>query len=245
MGPVLVVGIVVAVVVVVVVAVAVYFVLNESNGAEPGSPALSAEDKQRLREKKQAEKARQQKAARDAQEAKQAADLKLAGSQVASGSFGGKNVEVYSNGYVKVALWPTASTPFQKLVSIEYSGDIQKKIGPMRAGVAVMTMGANLVLTPNKRGDIYLNIVTATNTYTLRQAPPTELGIKCARRLAAAGEGVLKQSAVVQQRPAAHRPAAEATSLSGRLEELKKLHESGMLSDEEYKELRAKAVQNL
>ena len=58
-----------------------------------------------------------------------------------------------------------------------------------------MTFGANLVLTPNKRGDIYLTIVTEGDVYALRASPPTIFNIKAAQCLVAAGAGVLKRAA--------------------------------------------------
>jgi hypothetical protein len=114
----------------------------------------------------------------------------------------------------------------------------------MRAGTAIMTGGMNLLLTPNKRGDIYLNIVTDTNAYMLRQAPPTELGIKCAHRLAAAGQGVL-QRAAAQHKSDGLKASPRSSLLAARLEELQKLRDSAMLSDDEYQSLRAKALQDL
>jgi hypothetical protein len=104
-------------------------------------------------------------------------------------------VEIYANGYVRVAMFMRESVPFQKLLSIEYSGDIQKKTGIGRAGTAVLTGGANLLLTPNKRGYVYLNIVTESDVYVLRASPPTVFNIKAAQGLAVAGEGVLKRAA--------------------------------------------------
>ena len=71
----------------------------------------------------------------------------------------------------------------------------KKKTGPGRVVAAGMTFGANLVLTPNKRGDIYLTIVTEGDVYALRASPPTIFNIKAAQGLVAAGAGVLKRAA--------------------------------------------------
>ena len=103
---------------------------------------------------------------------------------------------------MRVALFMREAVPFQRLVSIEYSGDIQKKTGIGRAGTAVLTGGANLLLTPNKRGDVYLNIVTEGDVYVLRASPPTVLNITAAQGIAAAGEGVLKRVRASFDKPA-------------------------------------------
>jgi hypothetical protein len=146
-------------------------------------------EKQRLRDEKAAERNRQRQAQQQATAAKLAEDRSRAGSRVHSATFGGKMVEIYANGYVRVAMFMRESVPFQKLLSIEYSGDIQKKTGIGRAGTAVLTGGAN------KRGDVHLNIVTESDVYVLRASPPTVFNIKAAQGLAVAGEGVLKRAA--------------------------------------------------
>jgi hypothetical protein len=165
---------------------------GDSGDGNVNTDAARAE-KQQLRDEKAAERHRRRQAEQQARATKLAEDLSRAGSRVHSGTFGGKTVEVYANGYVRVAIFMRESVPFQKLLSIEYSGDIQKKTGIGRAGTAMLTGGANLLLTPNKRGDVYLNIVTETDVFVLRASPPTVFNIKAAQSIAAAGEGVLKR----------------------------------------------------
>ncbi|WNG93684.1 hypothetical protein [Mycobacterium sp. ITM-2016-00318] len=198
-------------VLVIVSLVAGVWVLIRSEGSAVDDPARAEgvrqrdearAEKQRLRDEKAAERHRQRQAEENARAARLAADRKRAGSRVHSGNFGGKTVEIYSNGYVRVALFMRDSVPFQRLLSIEYSGDIQKKTGIGRAGTAVLTGGANLLLTPNKRGDVYLNIVTEGDVYVLRASPPTVLNIKAAQGIAAAGEGVLKRVRASSDEPA-------------------------------------------
>ncbi len=112
--------------------------------------------------------------------------------------FGGKAVEIYANGYVRVAMFMRDAVPFQKLLSIQVESNVQKKTGPGRVVAAGMTFAANLVLTPNKRGDVFVTIVTIVteeDVYVLRASPPTIFNIKAAQGLAAAGEGVLKRAA--------------------------------------------------
>ena len=138
-------------------------------------------EKQRLRDVKAAERHRQRQSEQEARAAQLAEGRKRAGSRVHSGNFGGKTVEVYSNGYVRVALFMRDSVPFQKLLSIEYSGDIQKKTGIGRAGTAVLTGGANLLLTPNKRGDVYLNVVTEGEVYAPSCIATNDLQHQCSR----------------------------------------------------------------
>lgn len=149
-------------------------------------------ERQRQREEKAAQRQAQRTADLQARQAKLAENKARAGQLVHSGSFGGKSVEIYSNGYVRVAMFMGDSVPFHKLLSIGYSGDIQKKTAAGRAAAGLLTGGASLLLTPNKRGDVYLTIVTDERSYSLNASPPTSMNIKAAHKLAAAGEGVLR-----------------------------------------------------
>jgi hypothetical protein len=144
---------------------------------------------------------------------------------------------------VQVAPW----MQYEKLISIEYSGEVQKKSAAGRAAGAVFTGGLNL-LASNKRGDIYLTIVTENTTHQLHQDPPTAPSIRAVQQLAAAGKGVLarldadaSRSAPIGSAP----PGVEHASVTERLHELMKLHEEGTVSDKEFEELRSNLLKDL
>lgn len=139
---------------------------------------------------KKAAKAAAKEAAKDERAAAYAEGLDQAGNLVVSEVFGGKTVAIYRNGYVRVAMFMRESVKFEKLIGIETSADITKKTGAGRAAGAVMTGGMNL-LSSNKRGDVYLTVVTDENVYALRSSPA--LGaVGTAQKLAAAGSAVIR-----------------------------------------------------
>lgn len=118
-------------------------------------------------------------------------DRDHAGQQMYRGAFGGKAIEVYSGGFVRVANFVMRkSVPFEKLLSIQYSDNVSKKSGVGRAAGAVFTGGVNLI-TSNKRGDVFLTIVTEGNVYTLHEGTPNVMTMRDAQALAAAGQAVL------------------------------------------------------
>lgn len=115
----------------------------------------------------------------------------MAGDLIASGAFGGKTIHIHRNGYVRVAIFMRDSVKFEKLIGIETSADITKKSGAGRAAGAMLTMGMNLA-SSNKRGDVYLTIVTETTAYALRQAPSMGAPMT-AQKLSAAGSAVIQR----------------------------------------------------
>lgn len=124
--------------------------------------------------------------------AQDAADVERYGRRVESGAFGMKMVYIYSNGYVKVAglFASERNTPYQRLLGIESSADVTKK-SALGRGLGVVATGGLNTLYSNKRGDVYLTIVTDTTTYALHMDPPTSSAIRAANVLAAAGHVVL------------------------------------------------------
>jgi hypothetical protein len=160
------------------------------------------------------------------------------------------SVSIYSNGYVQVGV--RGGGQVEKLISIDYSANLQKKSAMGRGAVAVVTLGLNL-MGPKQRGDVWLTIVTDRNVYTLHEDPPTKDGIRAAQQLAAAGQSVLarlaaKQAAQVPDAPTPAEvtpPSTEQRSVTDRLKELTKLHEQGMVSDDEFKELRTNLLKEL
>jgi hypothetical protein len=220
-----------------------------------GPPAdAAAEAKEAARQQRQVEKAERARAKAEDRAQKKAekqarAEDELAryGREVAWETFGGKSIRIYDGGYVKVGLLAGAGTPFQRLVSIEASSDVAKKSGLGRGAAAIATGGVNL-LGSNKRGDVYLTIVTDEQTYALRESPPTAGNMTRVKKLEATGNAVLRQP--VTRSPAAGEGAAPRTSTDGgdvrdRLRQLVSLHEEGLISAEELERKRAALLDEL
>lgn len=156
---------------------------------------------------------------------------------VAEGVVAGKRVKIYEKGYVQVGMFKLGQP--ERLVGINASDMSSQKTAIGRGIVGVATLGANIMLTPNKRGSLYLVIVTDRKTHTLTLSPPTNSDLKAMHKLEAAGKAVLAALAV--QPPAAAssptaRPAAtsDEAPLPVQLEQLAQLHSSGALTDEEF-----------
>jgi hypothetical protein len=89
------------------------------------------------------------------------------GHLVAEALFARKSVRLYSGGYVRISgPFSKANAPFEKLLGISGSADVSKKTGLGRSVAFVLTGGINL-LSPNKRGDLYLSIFTEKQSHSL------------------------------------------------------------------------------
>jgi hypothetical protein len=193
---------------------------------------------------------------------KDAADRATAGEQVESAMFGLKTVMIHQNGYVRVggAMF-TANAQYERLISIEASSDVSKKSGLGRGAAAVMTMGVNLAGS-NKRGDVYLTIVTDRTTHVLHEDPPTAMNLKASKKLEAAGNAVIRANAVSPAHAEPTESPGDAAvdtagaqegavarsvgggSVSDKLRELTAMRDEGLVSIEEFQALRAKLLKS-
>jgi hypothetical protein len=197
---------------------------------------------------RKAARQREREAARTARAARQQEDLACYGRQVESKAFGGKIIRVHENGYVRLGGAFGGAGDYERLLSIEASADVGKKSGLGRGTAAVMTGGINL-LGSNKRGDVYLTIVTEKQTYPLRMSPPTAGNMTASKALEAAGKAVIASA----QAEASAAPAEPNVSgaLDGRagvrewLRELKQLHEEGLIDTVGYEQKRAHLIDQL
>ena len=160
------------------------------------------------------------------------------GQVVASGLLGSKNVRIYSKGFVSVGFLFASKTPPQKLMQISGNADVTKKTGLGRGVGFALTGGANVLFSPNKRGDIYLVIVTDKRTYQLHCSPPTKQDMQTFHLLLTAGQSVVK-SVNDAQEPSSQNVISmpspgQTLNLSEEIEKLGKLHSNGTLSDEEF-----------
>lgn len=184
-------------------------------------------------------------AKRARKEALKTADEEQYGRMTATGVLGGKTVRIYDKGYVRVGVFGGS---YERLLSIEASHDVGKKTGVGRAAFAVATAGTNL-LTSNKRGDVYLTIVTDKQTHVLHEEPPTARNIKQSKALEAAGQAVLRRLAEESasqgndESPAASQAAvsspAPGPTGAERLRQLNSLREEGLVTEDEFHQLRA------
>lgn len=190
------------------------------------------------KEAKKVEKEKAKAAAQAADAARRKEEVEQYGRQLASETIGLKSVKIYEKGYVKVGMMGS----FEKLKSIEATANVQKKTGAGRAVTAVLTAGTNLMTTPNKRGDIFLTIVTASNVHTVHTDVITEWDLKALYKLEQIGKSVLAATQATEPAPTTANGARSAPDLSGGLEKLVALRESGGLTEEEFAAAKAKLL---
>lgn len=175
------------------------------------------------------------------------------GRQVAKERFGNRTVVLYENGYVSITGIFGGTAGVERLVHIEDSSDVSKKSGLGRGLGAAATMGVNLVGS-NMRGDVYLTIVTDQQSHVLHEDPPTERGMKAAKKLAATGRSLIAGSATlapalptVQAQASPEPPSAggQPLTLVQRLKQLNNLHDEGLVSDDEFNKLRSEILKEV
>jgi len=183
---------------------------------------------------------------------KAAEELRRFGKTTYQGFIGTKQVTFYEQGYVRVSfIGLKGISEFEKLLAID--GDIDnvvKKTGLGRGAGAVLTLGLN-TLTPNKRGDIYLTIVTENTVHTLHTDFAASTNIKEVKRMEQVGKALIARSKVAPDAPQAEalpsqEPAipSQATGLVADLEALKKMVDSGVLSQEEFEAAKRKLLES-
>lgn len=155
------------------------------------------------------------------------------GRMVAEGVFAGRRVKIYEKGFVQVGMFSLGDP--EKLLGITAQDNSQQKTALGRTLAAGATLGANLIASPNKRGSLYLTIVTKKKTHSLTMSPPTDSDMKAMHKLEAAGRSVLA-TLEAQKHIEATTSAASATtaSLADQLAQLSQLHQSGALTDDEF-----------
>ncbi|GAA3120063.1 hypothetical protein GCM10010466_08610 [Planomonospora alba] len=161
------------------------------------------------------------------------------GRQVARETFAGKVIAIHERGFVKMG-GVFQEGKFERLVSIEASADVGKKSGLGRGVAAAMTMGVNL-LGSNKRGDVYLTIVTDSQTYALRETPPTAGNMERSKKLEAAGNAVLRARAGTGNRES----SSGSAGVRERMNELKGLLADGLITKDEFEQKRKSLLKEL
>ena len=109
-----------------------------------------------------------------------------------------------------------------------------QKTGLGRAVGATATAGLSL-FGPNKRGSVYLTIVTDQTTHVLTSSPPTEWDIEAMLKIEGAGRALLQRQAEQPpqtQHGSPQKPTQE--DLVQQLDRLAQMHASGSLTDSEF-----------
>ncbi|PJI84898.1 hypothetical protein [Luteimicrobium subarcticum] len=241
---------------------------REERRAHADAEREAAREERKLSKAQRSYERDQRRAAADRErDAKEAKDRAAYGREMTTQNVGTKTVKVYAKGYVKVGgLFGTGSSPYERLLSIESSADVQKKSAAGRAAGAVLTGGLN-TLYSNTRGDLYVTIVTGTKTHSVRVDSPTPSSIRAANTLAAVARAVLADLEAQPERPqplpapprnttpprnpptgAVAQPptAAPGTpSAADRLREIQRLHAEGLIDDGELARLRQNVLADL
>jgi hypothetical protein len=162
---------------------------------------------------------------------------------------GSKLVRLYDKGFVRLSgvLFGKSDARFEKLMGISGDGDVFKKTGLGRVAVAIPTMGANLLFTPNKRGDVYLVITTDVDTHMIHMDPPTERDMKAMKKLATTGQAILDATASLHVTPTfavpqQNRQVPERADLADQLMKLSQLHQAGALTDTEFHNAKSRII---
>jgi len=158
---------------------------------------------------------------------------------VASQRFGGKTITIYSNGFVQVA-GILSDPPPEKLVAIVADVQVTKKTGLGRGAAAVVTGGWSLATTPNKRGDIYLTIITERQSYKLHTQVPMDEDIKAVTALEAAGRAVLEASSRNQEAPVTHQSTEK--SVPEQIRDMKALLDEGLVTQADFDQFKKRLL---
>ena len=146
----------------------------------------------------------------------------------------GKRVRLYENCYVRVAY---VGGEFEKLLGVSGTADVAKKTALGRTLAAGATMGFSL-LSPNKRGDMYLTITTDRKTHQMHMSPPTELELKSMHKISTTAAALLSSEISRQHEPSvvAGVPLEQGgpVSIADELKKLTELLSQGMITEEEF-----------
>jgi ribosomal protein L7/L12 len=231
---------------------------NAAQEARAAQDAMSTKSKIEAREIKLAEQVAktqkrsvEQKAREEQKIALAKSELESYGRKVIEEACAGKLVRIYEKGFVRVSgVFFKDGAAFEKLIAIASSADVSKKTALGRTIMFGVTMGLNM-LTPDKRGDMYLTIATDRTTHMLHMSPPTEREMKAMHKIATAGQGVLDS---IERQSTASPPVNSSSPLTqpvpiapqsfviDELTKLVALRDAGALSDDEFSALKAELI---
>lgn len=126
--------------------------------------------------------------------------LKSFGTLVLDVSPGPKRVRLYSKGYVSISgLFSSEKTP-EKLIAVSLRSNAAKKTGLGRAVTAVATGGANIVLSGNTRGDMYLSITTDKTVHLIHSDRPQASEMKRFAKVEAMALALIQNPGAFEER---------------------------------------------
>lgn len=168
--------------------------------------------------------------------------------EIASGKVGWTKVRIFKSGYVTI----NDGVP-EKLMAISSSVNVSKKTGAGQAiGQTALFLGSAGVLsggTSNRRGDVYLTIVTELKTHSLHEdlnsvsaSLKNYESEKTVLELEAAGNAALNQLQNFGNE--INEMASNPFSLSEELSNIKNLYDSGVLTKEEFEKAKHKLLEN-
>jgi hypothetical protein len=154
---------------------------------------------------------------------------KITGEIVVQGPFGKNAIRLFQNGYIAVDGLFRKNSP-ERLLKIEGRADVQKKTGLGRAAAAIITGGANLMLSPNTRGNAYLLIETDKQLYTLES------------EMVSSSEVKLVHTLLMHAPKGGNESVVDSPDVSEQLSKLAELRDSGALSEEEFTAAKARVL---
>lgn len=165
------------------------------------------------------------------------------GRVVCNEKLGRMRIQVYENGYVSI----NGGTP-ERLLSVKGDADVSKKTGPGRfvAGSAAFIATGGLFTNQSNtmRGNVYLYINTDIQSHAisvdLTGTTKYENPVAVMNKIVGACERVLHVNAI-QQVPASVQTPSDV-DVTAQLEKLASLHQSGVLTDEEFAAAKAKIL---
>ncbi len=150
---------------------------------------------------------------------------------------GTDTLRLYANGFASIGGVFKEPEP-EKLIAITIDVETAKKTGPGRLVAGVITGGANLLLTGNVRGDIYVNVQTEKGVSSIHERFPTNDLVAELRRLEMIVSSMLAATNAHANQAA---PEAQAPDTE-KLEQLKALFEKGLIDADEYASAKAKLL---
>lgn len=176
-------------------------------------------------------------------------ELAMYGGKVLDETFLMKRIRLYEKGFVRVTVAPLGGGEFEKLRKVSGEANVQSKTGVGRFVAGVLTAGNNILVTGNKRGGIYLTIVTDKKTHSLH-ADASIVGpdsvIKAMHKIVTTAESLIQieSGQSVGPSPVAAGPegAAPASSLADEIQKLNSLLTQGLINDEEFAQAKAKLL---
>ena len=171
------------------------------------------------------------------------------GGKVLDENFGTRRVRLYEKGYVRVTMLALGGGSFEKIIKVAGEANVQSKTGVGRFAAGVLTLGANTLVTSNKRGGVYLTIVTDLKTHQLKADASivgSESDIKAMYKIVNTAESLLasQDAAVAPDASSGIAPVNLGTppDLGNELEKLSNLFSKGLITSEEFATAKAKLL---